>query len=45
MPAGCGLGKALDNGISRLLLTGKVYLLWGYPYKVASGLAHGHKVG
>jgi len=20
-------------------------LLWGYPYKVASGLAHGHKVG
>jgi len=29
MPAGCGLGKALDNRISRLLLTGKVDLAFG----------------
>ena len=41
MPAGCGLDKALDNRISRLLLTGKVYLALVIPLKVAGGLAHG----
>jgi len=29
MPAGCGLGKALDNRILRLLLTGKVLPCFG----------------
>jgi len=46
MPAGCGLGKALDNRISRLLLTGKTFPCFeGYPYKPTCGLAHGQDGG
>jgi len=40
MPAGCGLGKALDNRICRLLLTGKVCLAFGNTDAGGGGLAH-----
>jgi len=45
MPAGCGLGKALDNRIQGYYSRARFALLLGIPLQVAGGLAHGHKVG
>ena len=40
MPAGCGLGKALDNRISGYYSRARFTFLLGIPLQVASGLVH-----